>query len=159
MTVPFGKYRSLGDKVLERFVHQAYTSSNPDRSFEPCYQAFSNADQLIHRLPILDIAGRKGPTGYIDFIQTIDMIAPVMRFKDDQGRLGLALRIRQVDPNQETVLTLFQRQGGFINIWSNAVVKGNIEARHDQNDHEGPHFVECPKMSYFSFSCRSTTII
>jgi len=57
-------------------------------------RAFNNADKPIYQLPQLDLKGRMGWTGCIDFIQPEDMSHSVMRFRDRYNQPGVAIKIR-----------------------------------------------------------------
>lgn len=57
-------------------------------------QAFRSRQLSLWRLPELDLGGRTGLTGQIDFLTPADLTSPLMRFTDACGRVGLALRVR-----------------------------------------------------------------
>lgn len=67
--------------------------------------AFRAAGRSIIGLPELDLTGRMGGTGYIDFINPQDMLQPVMRFRDRHGRPGIALKIRAMHPPEGLTFT------------------------------------------------------
>jgi hypothetical protein len=56
-------------------------------------RVFRNSRTPISQLPVLDLGDRMGGTFYIDFIQPADMTHSVMRFRDQHGRPGIALKI------------------------------------------------------------------
>lgn len=56
-------------------------------------RVFRNSRFPILQLPVLALGDRMGGAGYIDFIQPADMTHSVMRFRDQYGRPGIALKI------------------------------------------------------------------
>ena len=86
---------------------------------ERLVQAFRQSNRKIHQLPVLDISGHTGRTGYIDFVRPKHMSHPVMRFKDITGRPGIVFNLQDIpgkaDPkfaNPKGTMALFQRSPG-----------------------------------------------
>jgi len=63
------------------------------------------------KIPLLDINTKMGPTDYIDFIRTEDMVEDLMRGYDAYGRSFLAIKLeyQHKRTTKQVVCTLFQR--------------------------------------------------
>lgn len=63
-------------------------------------------------LPTLDLGGREGPTGYIDFVRPSDLSSPVMKGTDTHGRPFISLLLEYTNRHGEVstcVETIFRR--------------------------------------------------
>lgn len=78
-------------------------------------------EELFNLIPNLDLGGRMGDTGYIDFLQPDELVHPVMKGVDKFGRPFIALKLEvlaegneDAEEAGEEVLVLFQRytEGG-----------------------------------------------
>jgi len=124
-------------------------------------QAFHAGNTFFSRLPVLDLNGRIGTNGYIDFIEPQDMTHSVMRFTDSYQRPGIAIKIqarREIPPSRflkpvpgnTFVLALFRRYTHPDSIWtyawgnSDQRIETLYEQRHVENEHGGLLISECP---------------
>ena len=81
-------------------------------SMEQIDQALFQVRRLhLKDLPAIDIQGRIGSPGYLDFLAISDMPqgADLARFVDDRGRKGVAVRIQNVDASLDGIVAIFQR--------------------------------------------------
>ncbi len=112
----------------------------------------------VSDLPTIDIKGRFGSTGYIDFLKISDMPqgADLARFVDDHGRNGVALRIQNADATLDGVIAIFQRYtGGDFYVsglnWQPKLEHHKINdaynAIHDPHKKHGMACPTCPKMA------------
>ena len=84
-------------------------------TFPQLIEALGGAEAVL-ALPELDIGGRMGPTGYLDFLPVKDVTAPLMRGIDAYGRPFVTVCYRHHD---ETIVEcLFQRCVDNVNIWT-----------------------------------------
>lgn len=65
--------------------------------------------QDFANLPILDLKGRVGETGYIDFLEPADLSAPVMKGLDRVNRPFIAIKMENKSNAKVFVMVLFQR--------------------------------------------------
>ena len=75
---------------------------------------------LIDDLPVLDLGGRQGATGYIDFVRAEDMPFPVMRGVDVYGRPFVAIKAQTAGECDfiEVVGVFFQRYSDNADAWA-----------------------------------------
>jgi hypothetical protein len=126
-------------------------------------QLFRNCNLPIARLPVLDFGDRMGGTGYVDMLRPADMTHPIMRFKDQFGRPGIAFHVEghadgQVEIFDQQrqirdlsgVLATFKRytngdswkvgMGGILN----STMSRLHNDRHNDAGHVGPQIMACP---------------
>jgi hypothetical protein len=75
-------------------------------------RVFRGAGYFLSRFPLLNLEGRIGETGYINFLTPGDLggVGSVVRFKDRIGRPGFALSLeRRADPSDRAVIAVFKR--------------------------------------------------
>ena len=60
-------------------------------------------------LPVLDLQGKMGPTGYLDFLDANEVSAPIMKGLDHAGRPFIAIKMTDTETNEDFVITVFQR--------------------------------------------------
>jgi hypothetical protein len=159
---------SLRTASIDR-LRQIHLTENAHREMghknypENMVQLFGDHGSPIWRLPILDLGNRRGITGYIDFLRPEEMTHPVMRFKDCQKRVGVALQLKgKSDEVLQTgmgnypirdlrgVLVLFQRYRGK-STWSlscSNLITMAYNKKHDENGHEGPSIMACPNCPF-----------
>lgn len=110
----FGNWGYNRKKVLDGMI-EAYKKCQAEKvkvRREEIFNDFVTAcggTKKYEALPILDLQGNVGDTGYIDFIRPGDMTAPVMRFQDRLGRRGFAVCGRRNNDRQDRVQTFFER--------------------------------------------------
>lgn len=83
--------------------------------FEPIAQIFGGVEEW-EKLPVLDIGKQMGQTGYIDFITTEMLSAPIMRGVDFANRKFFVIAAA-VNDSEFKCHTFFQRYPDYQNIW------------------------------------------
>ena len=108
--------------------------------------------KAIEGLPVLDLSGRHGSTGYIDFLKPEDLSDPVMRFTDDSTRSGLAFRVRIKEGSErkadEGVIVIFKRYSTVTSNWLPASSSRIISIPYGRGDRavqHNPRFPGCPE--------------
>ena len=87
-----------------------YRIEETDKTLPKLIKALGGQD-AFEALPVLDLGActaKGGDTGYIDFVRSDDMTAPIMRGEDEHGRPFVAFRIK-TERRAEAVETLFRR--------------------------------------------------
>ncbi len=96
-SISFTKSEDSSDSVELEQVSLSENLSGVNSGFCPPYveKLLKNCwGSSIEDLPILDLSGYQGSTGYISYIKPEDMSAPIMRFRDAWDRPGIAFAIR-----------------------------------------------------------------
>lgn len=115
------KYKDELTKSCDRLRFNLNAARITDQFPIKIVELFRKYNISIGKLPEIDLQGRTGESGYIDFLSEDDLIAPIIRFKDVVGRLGVSFLIQEkVDDIEDeekemsikkeaVVLTIFQR--------------------------------------------------
>jgi hypothetical protein len=101
-------------KMVEEAEAAARTLAEQTASFGRIKEHFGGAE-AYEALPNLDLGGRMGHTGYIDFLVPGDLDRPIMKGNDKFGRPFVAMKVNPRDNLQfATVFVAFQRytEGG-----------------------------------------------
>lgn len=91
-------------------VNKLLLPEDPTDTTLPKLIAVLGGQEAYEALPVLDLtqcSGRKGGTGYIDFVRPEDMKYSVMRGVDEHGRPFVSFRLKHDD--KEFVETVFRR--------------------------------------------------
>lgn len=130
------------------------------------------------KLPVLDMTPFGGSTDYIQYIKPKHMTSPVMQFKDAWGRNGIALHIQgketstrewslgylAEDPVSKIngVWTFHQRHATHPDFWvagEDTLIQRVIDERHNETDHVGRKYVECPHCPIIGAGLMSTSLL
>ncbi len=151
---------------LQEERKQALSRLKNDAVVNPIYskdmlEIFRHCHLSVARLPVLDLGNRMGE--YIDILKPEDMTHPIMRFKDQDDRPGIAFHIEGYADgsiqylgvaipiqNISGVLAVFKRYNDE-NVWKigmGGLLSGTMgrlhNDRHKENDHIGSIFEKCP---------------
>ncbi len=133
-----------------------------DHTMPKLIKALGGRD-AFEALPVLDLGActaKGGGTGYIDFVRSDDMTAPIMRGEDEHGRPFVAFRIKTERREAPSVETLFRRytegpvwvSGGGFELCSSALTNVDLSVISELvstgiAEYEG---YECTKKVYLS---------
>lgn len=123
-------------------------------------QPWTDDDKAI--IATLDLHGRTGATGYINFLEPRDMRQAVMRFRDRAGRPGIALNLQGRDVaalqtewggslqirNTAGVLAVFRRFTGANSHWTIGLSNPSIE-----HAYRGAHIAAAHQDEAIIISC------
>lgn len=117
----------IGIPVLILWIRESHLSNQDKKIRETALNALNMNARLVNKraevlenlglqnfenLPILDLKGRTGSTGYLDFLKPEDLTAPIMKGTDKVGRPFISLKLLDRETSKPFVITLFQRYSG-----------------------------------------------
>lgn len=125
--VEWSALNNLENAAQERAEARRQRLIDQQTAFTAMKEAFGG-EAAFNQLSVLDIGNRMGSTGYIDFLQTGDLTAPIMRGQDRYGRPFISIKLRDRASRLESVITFFQRydEGGRWSYGGELPTPGNL---------------------------------
>ena len=114
---------SITNSPFSSFPNGMFYSADEVKANYPDYltSMIERTGTAFEDLPVLDLQGRCGWTGYIDFLKPDDLSAPIMRFTDAQTRPGIALRVKVKETSEYAdftdVIAIFKRDSTYVSNW------------------------------------------